>query len=377
MHASGDLLPVIYHPEYSTYSFGANHPANPHKRTLLLRLFEALGAPLQYTEPEPATDEDLLTVHTSEYIHCVAAASSLAWAPGSLRFGLDTDDVPIFPNMDDAARLQVGGTLLGARMIASGEAHRVLQLGGGFHHAMPARAAGFCIYNDLSVAIKQLRSEGLRVAYIDIDVHHGDGVQWVHYRDPDVLTISLHESGRYLFPNTGAIDERGEGEGKGFSINIPFEQYTDDASYLEAFERVVPYALEQFKPDVLVIPGGVDAHYIDPLAHIMLTTRGLQRAFQLLLDYADRFAAGRVLVTMGGGYDDVAAVRNWAILIHLLQGRPVPDQVPTTWLEGTRHAVSAASMALHDDPEALPAIPDRDTMAAANRATVDRLIQLL
>ena len=367
-------LEIIYSPGYSTYHFGKHHPANPEKREHLVALFDALGAPLVYHLPEPATDEDLLTVHTREFLHCVASASMLSWSPGALRFGLDTDDVPIFPGMDEAARLIVGGTLMGARMIARGDATRVLQLGGGFHHAMPARAAGFCIYNDLSVAIQYFRNQGWRVAYIDIDVHHGDGVQWVHYRDPEVLTISLHESGRYLFPNTGAIDELGEGAGRGTAINMPFEQHTDDTSFLEAFEAIVPLALERFAPDVLIIPGGVDAHYQDPLAHLMLTTHALERVFKLFVDYADQFTGGNVLFTQGGGYHELASIRCWALLIHILQEQPLPETLPADWLHTIGHP---PPVSLHDHIDDLPSIPQLDTMRQTNRETLEKVLSLM
>ncbi|MBX2822372.1 MAG: acetoin utilization protein AcuC [Rhodothermaceae bacterium] len=367
--------PILYHPSYSTYTFGPNHPANPHKREKLLKLFDALGTPISYIEPELATDEEILTVHTSEYMHCVASASSLSWAPGYLRFGLDTDDVPIFPNMDEAARIQVGGTLLGARMIAEGKAPRVLQFGGGFHHAMPARASGFCIYNDLSIAARYFKSQGLRVAYIDIDVHHGDGVQWVHYREPDILTISLHESGRYLFPNTGFVHEQGEGEGLGASINIPLEQHTDDASYLEAFDRVVPVALERFKPDVLLIAAGVDTHFRDPLAHLILTTQGLESLFNKLIALSDQYTNGRALFAQSGGYDDLASIRAWTILIHTLRGTAYPEELPASFIEEILPEFGADALPLHDQPGDRPSILDKEVMMATNRETVDAILE--
>ena len=369
--------PILYHPLYSTYSFGPNHPANPNKREKLLRLFDAWGTPLTYIAPLPATNEELETVHSSEYIHCVGSASTLAWAPGYLRFGLDTDDVPIFPNMDEAARIQVGGTLMGARMIAEKKATRVLQFGGGFHHAMPARAAGFCIYNDISVAARYLKSQGFRVAYIDIDVHHGDGVQWVHYREPEILTISLHESGRYLFPNTGFIQERGEGEGTGSAINIPLEQYTNDESYLDAFDRVVPLSLERFQPDVLVIAAGVDAHFRDPLAHLMLTTHGFQQLFNRLVALAEKFTEGRALFTQSGGYDDLAAIRAWTLLIQTLTGHSYPETIPPSWIEHHLPAFETQALPIHDLPEDLPSIPNKDRMMQTNRETVDALLHIL
>lgn len=369
--------PILYHPDYSTYTFGPNHPANPQKREKLIRLFDALGTPIPYIEPEPATDDAILTVHSSEYMHCVASASSLSWAPGYLRFGLDTDDVPIFPNMDEAARIQVGGTLLGARMIAEGRSKKVLQFGGGFHHAMPARAGGFCIYNDLSIAARYLKSQGFRVAYIDIDVHHGDGVQWVHYREPDILTISFHESGRYLFPNTGFVAERGEGEGLGAAINVPLEPETDDTSYIEAFKKIIPEALDRFKPDVLVVATGVDAHFRDPLAHLQLTTYGFEQLFLWLLEAAEQYTEGRALFTLSGGYDDLAALRIWTILIHTLYGRPYPSEIPGTFVSEYIPEFGHIALPIHDRPEDVPKIINRPQMIKANQDTVNLLLKSL
>ena len=370
-------LPILYHPTYSTYTFGPNHPANPQKREKLFRLFDALGTPLSYIEPTPASDEDILTVHSSEYMHCVASASSLSWAPGYLRFGLDTDDVPIFPHMDEAARIQVGGTLMGARMIAKGTAKKVLQFGGGFHHAMPARAAGFCIYNDLSIAARYFKSQGLRVAYIDIDVHHGDGVQWIHYREPDILTISFHESGRYLFPNTGFVEEQGEAEGLGTAINIPLELHTDDTSYLHAFTTVIPIALERFNPDVLLVATGVDAHFRDPLAHLMLTTYGFEQLFLWLFEAADQFTDGKALFTLSGGYDDLAALRVWTILVHTLKEMTYPKELPAPFVSEYLPDLGKEALSLHDLPEDVPAIDNWDHMIKINQDTVNTVLNII
>ncbi|MEZ4701004.1 MAG: acetoin utilization protein AcuC [Rhodothermales bacterium] len=326
-------VPIVFHPDYLKYCFGPGHPFSPKRQEALIDLFEAFGYPLETTPPPPATDADLLRIHTQDYLNAVASASVLAWTPGAARFGLDTDDVPIFPGMDEAARAIVGGTLEAARMVADGEADRVLQLGGGLHHAFPSRAAGFCVYNDLAVAIAMLGERGLRVAYVDIDVHHGDGVQWVFYRQPNVLTISLHESGEFLFPGTGMENERGVGEGVGTAVNVPFAPDTTPAEYLARFEAVVPAALEAFRPDLLIVEAGADAHVKDPLAHLSLTTHTFERLYRLLLDYADRYAGGRSVFTLGGGYDLDAAVRCWAILIHVLQERPLPERMPAAWLK--------------------------------------------
>ncbi|RTG95443.1 acetoin utilization protein AcuC, partial [Thermus scotoductus] len=205
---------VIYRDEYRLYNFGPSHPFSPVRLEMLTSLLKALGVWREPLAPPEATREDVLSVHSERLVKRVEAASRGEGVPDLEHYGLGTGDTPVFPGMDRAARILVGGTLEGARRILAGE-KRVLQLGGGLHHAQYDRSSGFCVYNDLSVAIRHLVRSGLRVAYLDIDVHHGDGVQWIHYEEKEVLTISLHESGRYLFPGTGHVHEIGRGEGVG------------------------------------------------------------------------------------------------------------------------------------------------------------------
>lgn len=325
------MASVIYHPDYLTYAFGPEHPFSPVRLEMLWTLLEALDCAPTPLIPSEANRDDVLRVHTKAYVARVEAASQGDVVPDAEMFGLDTPDVPVFPNMDRAARILVGGTLHGARLIASNQATTVLQLGGGFHHAHPARASGFCIYNDLSIAIRALTDAGLRVAYIDIDVHHGDGVQAIHYHEDTVLTISLHETGQYLFPGTGFVDEIGEDRGQGFSLNVPLQPFTEDASYLEVFERVVPYALSMFRPDVLVIQCGADAHFQDPLADLLLTSHAYEQLFRRLKALAEEYTGGRALFTLGGGYDFDATVRVWALLHLILQNQPLPERLPLSW----------------------------------------------
>ena len=364
-------LKILYHQEYQSYNFGEGHPFSPVRLALLVDLLDSLENPLRFTAPEPATTASLQSVHTDRYIDIVESASMLAWTPEARQYGIDTHDVPIFAGMDEATRWIVGGTLAGARMICD-TASPVLQLGGGLHHAMPERAAGFCIYNDLSVAIKHLRKEGLRVAYVDIDVHHGDGVQWVHFNDPDVLTLSIHESGQYLFPGTGMVGEMQAGRSV---INVPLEMYTDNTSYLDAFEAVVPAALEQFKPDALVFECGVDAHSHDPLAHLNLTTQGYEKIFTLLMQLAEYHTDGRALYTLGGGYNMDATVRTWALLIHNLMNWPLPDNLPEDWRKRCQEKGYEMSGKLHDDTS--PTTPNRREMQTRNQETVAQVLEFL
>jgi acetoin utilization protein AcuC len=368
---------VIYRDEYRLYNFGPQHPFSPVRLEMLVSLLQALGVWREPLSPPEATREEVLSVHSERLVKRVEAASRGERVPDLEHYGLGTGDTPVFPGMDRAARVLVGGTLEGARRILLGE-RRVLQLGGGLHHAQYDRASGFCVYNDLSVAIRHLTRAGLRVAYLDIDVHHGDGVLWIHYEEKEVLTLSLHESGRYLFPGTGHVHEMGRGEGTGRKLNLPLEPFTEDESYLEVFEALVPWALKAFRPDVLVVQAGADAHFLDPLADLLLTTRAYERLFRLILEYAEAFTGGRVLFTLGGGYSLDAAVRVWAILYHVFHDLPLPERLPESWLKAWEGRLGEAlTPTLHDPEGGYPEIPRKPEIEKRNRLTLERLTELV
>src|SRR3954471_9865167 len=271
---SGDVSLVLCR-EARIYDHGPQHPLRPERVLLTWDLIEALEldrAPhVAVRGCEPATDEELELVHTSEYVDATKRAGDEE--PGSYRaFGFGPGDNPIFTRMHEAAALVAGASLSGARAIASGDAVHAFNPAGGLHHAMPARASGFCVYDDPAIAIRWMLANGAeRVAYIDLDVHHGDGPQAIFYDEPRVLTISLHESGRYLFPGTGFEDERGRGDAEGTKVNVPLPPHTDDEAWLAAFRAVVPERVREFRPDVLVTQLGCDTHTTDPLAHLELT----------------------------------------------------------------------------------------------------------
>lgn len=368
---------VIYREEYRLYDFGPHHPFSPVRLEMLTSLLKALGVWQEPLAPPEATREEVLSVHSERLVRRVEAASRGERVPDLEHYGLGTGDTPVFPGMDQAARVLVGGTLEGARRILAGE-KRVLQLGGGLHHAQYDRASGFCVYNDLSVAIRRLTRAGLRVAYLDIDVHHGDGVQWLHYEEKEVLTLSLHESGRYLFPGTGHVHEIGKGEGAGRKLNLPLEPFTEDESYLEVFEALVPWALGAFRPDVLVVQAGADAHFLDPLADLLLTTRAYGRLFRLILEYAEAYAGGRVLFTLGGGYSLDAAVRVWALLYHVFHGLSLPERLPEGWRAAWEARLGKPlTPTLHDPEASYPAIPRKPEIEKRNRLTLQRLTELV
>lgn len=367
---------VIYSPAYRKYSFSKEHPFSPVRIDMMLDLLRGLGHEVPTVEPRPASDEDLLRVHADYYIRRVRALGAGEPVDDAAEYGLGTPDTPAFCGMDDAARWQVGGTLHGARLIEQGE-KRVLQLGGGMHHARRNFASGFCVYNDLAIAIHRLTAHGLWVAYLDIDVHHGDGVQQILYEDKRVMTISLHESGQYLFPGTGGIHELGAGLGRGLKLNVPLEPFTEGASYLEALDTVVPAALAHFRPAVLVVQAGADAHFDDPLADLMLTTQDYEAIFRRVLDWADTFTHGRVLFTLGGGYSLRAAPRIWAILYLVLHGLPVDERLPETWRSAWNETVERPLPAtLHDPAAHGTVIQNREEIAHRNRDAARRLLDL-
>lgn len=367
---------LIHHPRYADYSFGEDHPFSPLRVRMALDLLEALGHRVDAVAPEPACRDDLLAVHDDYYVGHVEALSAGRKVPDAASYGLDTPDTPAFPGMDEAARWLVGGALHGARQILEGTSKRVLQLGGGLHHARRNSAAGFCVYNDLAIAIRSLTRRGLWVAYLDIDVHHGDGVQQILYEDKRVLTISLHESGKYLYPGTGDVRELGSGLGRGLKLNVPLEPLTEGESYLEALEEVVPAALAHFGPAVLVVQAGADAHWDDQLADLMLTTRDYERIFRRVLDWAAEFTAGRVLFTLGGGYSLRATPRIWALLYLVLNDLPIPAELPPEWVERFRHVLGPEPPAGFHDPLGLAFdIPNRTEIRHRNLQVAHRLLE--
>ena len=276
-HVSGRTA-FVHDLALEDYGFGGDHPFNPIRLRMTVELCDSLGLldGYQFVLPEPATDEDLTTVHCPSYVRRVRLAGrSEGDFEELVHYGLGTEDNPIFPDMHLACAHVVGGTIQASRLVMSGEAEHALCISGGLHHALRSKASGFCVYNDIGVAIARLKEEhpGIKIAYVDTDVHHGDGVQWMFYDDPDVLTVSMHESGYYLFPGTGGVRELGGREALGYSVNVPLEPFTQDDSFIECFEAVVPEVLSSFRPDLILSQNGCDAHTLDPLAHLKLTTR--------------------------------------------------------------------------------------------------------
>lgn len=372
------MAALIHRPDYAGYDFGPEHPFTPARLTMLLDLLHTLGHDTKPIAAPAATREEILSIHDEAFVAEVEALDRGEIRPEAEAFGLGTPDNPIFPGMDQAGRWLAGGALHGARLLMEGTEQRVLQLGGGLHHAQRDRAAGFCLYNDLAVAIQAMVDHGWSVAYLDIDLHHGDGVQNLFYNNDRVLTISLHESGHYLYPGTGHIHELGGGAARGCSVNVPLEPFTEGEAYLEAFDAVVPRALATFCPQVLVVQAGADAHFNDPLGDLALTTQTFQALYHRILDLSQRYAHGRLLITLGGGYEAQSVVRVWTILVLTMLGLPLPEVLPAEWVNRWRHLLGPDFSAnLHDPVPAFPPPPGREARNRHNQDTVSRLLDSL
>jgi acetoin utilization protein AcuC len=369
---------LVWDEALADYRFNAEHPLNPRRLQLTLELIGAYGLlddDMRRVVPaRVATDDELLLAHAGEFIDAVKRASS-GEGPLSLlqAFGLGSQDVPVVPGMHDKAAHVVGSTLRAAELVMSGAATRAFSIAGGLHHARQAEASGFCVYNDLAVAIRWVqRTHGARVMYIDIDAHHGDGVQWIFYDDPDVLTLSFHESGAFLYPGTGFIDEMGEGDGYGYAVNVPFDPHTDDVSFVGAVRELVPALAESFRPDVIVYQAGCDAHLLDPLTHLRCSTRIYETVTRIVSDAADAHCGGRIIATGGGGYAIHQVVpRAWTLVWATLCGVEVDDAVPAAWHESvTAEAGVPVPTTLRDPHGAWPRLPLSQEAEATNGRTV-------
>src|SRR5215469_8365194 len=324
------------------YDFGSSHPLAPIRVELTIELARDLGvlADMSVSAPQPATDTELGLVHDPAYVDAVRQAGGRSPVLVSARFGLGTTDDPIFPGMHEASALVAGATLAAARAMWTGQADHGANVAGGLHHAMRDYASGFCIYNDPAIAIRWLLDQGAeRVAYVDIDVHHGDGVQAAFYNDPRVLTISLHEHPSTLFPGTGRASETGGPDAEGTSVNIALPAGTRDAGWLRAFDAVVPPLLKAFGPQILVSQHGCDTHWMDPLANLAVTIDAQRAAHAAIHRLAHETAGGRWLLTGGGGYELVRVVpRTWTHLLAEATGNPVDPATPTpqSWRDYVR-----------------------------------------
>jgi len=369
---------------FTSYDFGPTHPLRPLRLELTMALAADLGVLGRATvvAPTAADDATLELVHDPLYVGAVRRAPDDWLGRLALRHGLGTGDNPIFPGMHAASALVTGASVAAARAVWEGPAEHAVNVAGGLHHAMRDRASGFCVYDDPAVAIAWLLAAGARrVAYVDVDVHHGDGVQAAFYDDPRVLTVSLHESGRTLFPGTGFAAETGRGAGVGTSVNVALPAGTGDEGWLRAFGAVVPPVLRAFAPEVLVTQHGCDTHALDPLAHLQCSIDGQRVALRWLHRLAHSIAGGRWVAVGGGGYDPVRVVpRAWTHLLAEVTGGTADGATPNAWRELVAARTSVlAPTSLSDgahpsyDPwpgGGEPAVDALDASIAATRAAV-------
>lgn len=342
----------VYHDRLTRHVLSDTHVFIPARLRYTYDLLDAFGAfeldNARLTEPRQVSVDELRSFHSADYIDAVAAIAKGQRLSDAARYGFsEGGDNPIYASMYDSALWTTGASMTATEELLSGRCSVAVNFSGGLHHAMPNHASGFCIFDDPVVAIKQMTDAGARVAYVDIDCHHGDGVQTGFYETDQVLTISLHESGEFLFPGTGFVQESGVGAGRGYAVNVPLYPHTDDDTYLWAFREVVPPLVSAFKPDVLVTQLGIDTHVLDPITHLRLTVQGYARVVQELA----QLSPGKWLALGGGGYNIGAVMRAWTKAYGVMLDQEWPQELP----ESFRAEYDLDRL---DDPEQPPLPPD-------------------
>jgi acetoin utilization protein AcuC len=351
------MIKVLVDPErLSRFDFGSAHPFKVHRLALTFELLQAYGLidrdDVRVVGLREATEAEALGFHSQGYLEALRLASSGMWVPNQFSHGLGTTDNPVFPDVFEWAMLVAGGSIDAAAALLDRDVDRSFSLAGGLHHAMPNRASGFCHVNDGVLAIQRLRAAGKRVVYVDIDAHHGDGVQHAFYEDPEVLTVSIHQTGYTIFPGTGFEEEIGQGAGRGYAINLPLLPGAGDEAYDEAFESVILPAIELFRPDVLVTQLGTDAVLGDLLANLRMSLRGFERAVERF-----RAVGAPWLALGGGGYDVPNVVRAWTLTWSAMLGETLPDEIPAAWMTAAAaRGVTASRLRGSAD---VPPTPDR------------------
>ncbi|WP_420496093.1 acetoin utilization protein AcuC [Macrococcus psychrotolerans] len=376
------MTKFVYSKNLLKYRFRDDHPFNQMRLLLTKSLLESLSLlrAEDIVEPRTATDEELMLIHQPEYIEAVKKAGRGELSAGDCdKFGLNSNDTPNFKDMHEMSALLVGATLTACDIVMTGIDHTACNFGGGLHHGFTGRASGFCIYNDSAVAIEYMkRKYKQRVLYIDTDAHHGDGVQFAFYSDNQVMTYSIHETGRYLFPGTGAITEKGEGDGYLYSMNIPVDAYTEDDSFLECFEESLRAACEFFKPDIILSQNGADAHYLDPLTHLSCTHRTYQHIPQIVLRLANEYTNGKWIAVGGGGYNIFQVTPlAWAQVYNAMLGRSylegaIPDDWITMWQSKAQVKMPKT---WNEDLQGYRVIPRRRDIEEKNKMMLARIVQ--
>ncbi|SVC54228.1 uncharacterized protein METZ01_LOCUS307082, partial [marine metagenome] len=320
-------IAFVYAEELSQYQLSPQHPLRPIRLKHMHELMKATGlmdlANIASTQPRLATRVEIESAHDPDYVRNVIAVSNGSVVPDSIKYGLGTPDNPIWKGMYDKTALCVGTTLTASELVISGRADiGFAPAGGVHHHAMRCYASGFGVFNDAVIAMNTMVKAGLRIAYVDIDCHHGDGVQAGYYDSDQVLTISIHESGQWLFPGTGHVQEIGENDGLGYSVNVPLAPYTQDHEWHVAFDELITPLIKTFNPDVLFTQLGIDTHFQDPLTHMSLTTQGFNLAVKKLAKLG--LEIGKWVAVGGGGYNISAVARSWTMALSTMADFNLP-----------------------------------------------------
>jgi len=360
----------IYTDAYVDFDYGPTHPLKVIRLKLTYELIKAYGLlslpSVQAISTKKADDEDLVLFHSRDYLDVLKQASEGQLGKTFYRYGLGPGDNPIFKGLYDWSLWVTGGTLQAGELVAIGEKEIAFSIAGGLHHAQRSKASGFCYINDAVVGISRLLKQGKRVVYIDIDVHHGDGVQKAFYQTDQVLTISLHETGYTLFPGTGFESEIGEGAGEGYSVNVPFPPHTDDEMYLWAFEEIVPPLLQAFKPDVVFTQLGVDTFHNDPLGNLNLSIAGFEKVVRRIKDLVPRWVA-----LGGGGYEVSNVVRAWTLAWAIMNGIELKENLPEAYLE------KAARLGIYDRKLREGGSPPSQSSDNGIRMEIERVVDYL
>ena len=371
----------VYSEELLKYRFSQEHPFNQKRLKITLDLLQKskLIEDRHIIPPRMATDEELQLIHDPNYILAVKmAGQGLLSAEQAENYGLGTEDTPMFPNMHEASAMLVGGTLTAVDQVMTGQSQHALHIGGGLHHGFRGKASGFCIYNDSSVAIKYIQEKyNAKVLYVDTDAHHGDGVQWSFYDDDQVCTFSIHETGRYLFPGTGNTNERGQGKGYGYSFNIPVDAFTEDDSWLYAYETAFREITEFFRPDIILTQNGADSHYYDPLTHLSATMKIYEKIPQLAHELAHQYCNGKWIAVGGGGYDIWRVVpRAWSrIWIEMTDTTNIKGPLPLEWVESWQKESPVALPTTWEDPDGIyNPIPRKAEITEKNFQVVEKAL---
>jgi len=365
-------LAIVYSDAYQKYNFGPTHPLRPTRLKLtyeLMRETNLFSSPdVEIIEPRQATREELLLFHDEEYVELVEDVSK------SGEGFLDLGDTPAFEGCYEASALAAGASLSAVDAVMSGSAEHSMNIAGGLHHAHPSRASGFCIFNDPAITIAYLKKKYSiqKVLYLDVDAHHGDGVMYGFYGDAGVLDVDFHEDGHHLFPGTGSTEETGEGEAVGLKVNVPLPPFTGNEPYMNLFREVVPKIVRKYRPNVLLLQCGADAHANDLLAHLQLTTKAYNEIADTIHELAHEVADGHLIVFGGGGYNQANVARTWTLVASTLVRHSPPKYASEHWQKLFEALVGEkAPVNISTDGEAKNELADAEIVKQTDRLLND------